>query len=467
VEYKEFRITVHDANNLQFQKPSRVMSRSKSVPLTGDPLRARTIKMFNRWLSEGRITQRDELVLLGTYLYEGLFDTETDAAFKEEWIRVQRTQLTALRLVLEFEQNARELAIMPWEYIYYPDREERGFFLATRSRLILARHALLEESLIDEFKREERPLRILIVVSRPRREGPDGDVLGTVVAEPVIEAIAKLKNEREGTIVTEQLFQPTKRTLADRVEKFHPHVLHFIGHGRQQGEGGQLALVREGDDEIASWISDEDLADIFANYYLPRLIFLHACEGAHSKSYDGFRGIALQLVYSKVPAVIAMQYKVENIVANLFAHKFYQSLGEGKRIDEAVQAGRLELGIYLDEGQNFRSRAFGSPVVYLQSGEGVIIAEAQAKTEVTQSTLVTFKCPECSKPVAADHNFCTRCGTALAQCPICRQIMPKYGFCGVCGYRASSSLLSDRVDVVAPSALTRTSGQSSIKISPS
>ena len=479
VEYKEFRITVHDPNNLQFQRSSGVTShRLRAAPMKVDPLIEDTIVMFSRWLTDGKIDKRDELVMLGTYLYKGLFDSETSSAFAADWDNIQNQQSTSLRLVLEFEQNAHDLAIMPWEYIYYPDSgRERGFFLATRSRLILARHALLDQGLIEGLKREERPLRILIVVSKPERDEPDGEVLGIVDAEPAVEAIEKLKREGVNTIVTDKLLQPTKSTLIEKVVKFRPHVLHFIGHGRQREQGGALALVREDDEKIASWISDEALADIFANYHLPRLIFLHACEGAYSKSYKGFRGIALQLIYSKVPAVVAMQYQIDNRVGNLFAQAFYQALGEGNRIDEAVQAGRLKLGMYLDEGQNFKSRAFGSPVVYLQSGEGIIIAEAQAKAEVPRLSSVTgalFKCPECFKPVIGNQNFCTRCGTQLMICPTldCHQIMAKNGFCGACGYSTTSSSVtsssgSGRVDAVAPSTLTRTSGQSSTKISSS
>ena len=134
---------------------------------------------------------------------------------------------------------------------------------------------------------------------------------------------------------------------------------------------GHLAFVKDEKDETVRWISDVDLADAFMDFQ-PRLIFLHACEGASSDSYEGFKGLALQLVYSKIPAVVAMQYSVENKVAIQFAKTFYQCLGEGKPVDVAVQAGRLELGMYLGE-QNFSSRAFGSPVVYLQSAQGIII----------------------------------------------------------------------------------------------
>lgn len=453
MEYKEFRVIVRNRYELMVIRPSGVRIDGK-VPM--DTLRESTILMFNRWLSDGKITTRGELEILGSHLYEGLFDDEVRSAFREEWEKIL-SQSGGLRLVLEFEADARELAEMPWEYIfYYPGRRSgRGYFLATVNRLILARHVPLNR-LAEVLEAQVRPLRILIVVSEPERDEQDGERLGTVIYKPVIEDIEKLRSQWPGAIVTDTLFQPTKRKLTNKVDQFRPHVLHFIGHGRytHEGryiheEGGSLALVKEDDESLAFWITDIDLADCFVNYQ-PRLIFLHACEGASSKSYRAFRGVALQLVYSRVPAVVAMQYQVENRVAIRFARIFYQSLGEGKRVDEAVQAGRLELGMYLDEGQNFSSRAFGSPVVYLQSAEGIIIAEAQGKPEISQPSSIAsaqFKCPNCKGLVTTNQNYCRRCGTALMLCPNCRgEVMFRDGFCGNCGYGTVSRQASERID---------------------
>jgi hypothetical protein len=441
MEYKEFRVIIEDESRIRIIKPSGV-SRPGTIQM--DRLKEKIIKIFSRWLAEGKITTREELVVLGSYLYNGLFNDDISEVFKDEFDKIQnqRESSTVLRLVLEFESKARKLAEMPWEYIYYPDSErEKGFFIATRSRLILARHVPLDEERFKDLKPDEKPLRILIVVSKP--EG-----LGIVNADPVIETIKELKGRLPHAIATDELPQPTKRSLAQKVNTFRPHVLHFIGHGQYKGEGGSLALVMERDQKTPLWISDVDLADCFADYQ-PRLIFLHACEGAHTESYEAFRGVALQLVYSKVPAVVAMQYPIENNVANSFADKFYQSLGEGKPIDVAVQDGRLELAMYLNEGQNFSSRAFGSPVIYLQTAEGIIITQVDPEKSQQSSTALDdrVRCPyhyaehRCTGwvPSVLPSNFkvCMTCGKTLIQCPKGHVMGEELGICS-CGYRLES-----------------------------
>lgn len=430
MEYREFRVIVEDENRLRIIKPSGT-SQKASIPM--DSLKERTINIFHRWLAEGNIKSRDELVVLGAHLYNGLFDDEISRAFLDEFNKVRNQESTTLRLRLEFEREAHKLAQMPWEYIYYPDNDmEKGFFIATRGRLILTRHVPLK---IEDLKAEGNQLRILLVVSKPEGEG-----LNTVKADSIISTIAELKS-RLPHIVTDELLQPNKRSLTDKVKEFRPHVLHFIGHGEYKGEGGRLLLVQEQDQKTAAPISDIDFADCFLDYQ-PRLIFLHACEGARSDSYEAFRGVALQLVYSKVPAVVAMQYPVENLVANNFARKFYEALGEGKRIDEAVQEGRAELAMYLNE-QNFSSRAFGSPLVYLQSAEGIIIAETQppALGLSPQPPSSKVNCPysnDCSGMVIRGDKFCITCRRPLMQCPNCDGVMAQALGVHGCGYGIES-----------------------------
>ncbi|MFX0205521.1 MAG: CHAT domain-containing protein [Candidatus Hodarchaeota archaeon] len=432
MKYKEFKVIVMSQERLSAVLTNGITIRA-SVQI--DPLKKRTIYIFNNWLAEGKIKRREELTVLGSYLYGALFPDEIGTAFKSTFDDIQLKTDTALRIILEFEQEARDLAIMPWEYLYFPDTDrERGFFIATRSKLILTRHVPLTVE-AEDLQPREKPLRILIVVSKPKD-------LTVVKAEPVIDSIEKLKRKSPNAIMTDKLDQPTKRSFTDKVKDFKPHVLHFIGHGMCDEQGGRLAFVQEEDQKSSARIDDIDLADCFQDFQ-PRLIFLHACEGASNESYEGFSGLALQLVYAKVPAVVAMQYPIKNKMAIKFAKKFYECLGEGKPIDVAVQAGRGELGMYLDE-KNFSSRAFGSPVVYLQSAEGIIIADRtglppdEKKPPAGETQLVP--CPNarvgCSGKVYPTDSICTSCREELMLCPKCKEVMSKtIGFCANCGYK--------------------------------
>ncbi|MFX0205522.1 MAG: CHAT domain-containing protein [Candidatus Hodarchaeota archaeon] len=436
MKYKEFKVLVLSQDLIIAITPRGKNIKGKPQI---DGLRKSTIEIFNDWLAEGKIKKRKELVVLGSYLYGVLFSGEVDTAFNKAFDEVQKQQDTALRVVLEFEPEARELATMPWEYIYLAKTgKEKGSFIATRNKLILTRHVPLTVE-AEDLQPREKPLRILIVVSKPKD-------LTVVKAEPVIDSIEKLKRKSPNAIMTDKLDQPTKRSFTDKVKDFKPHVLHFIGHGMCDEQGGRLAFVQEEDQKSSARIDDIDLADCFQDFQ-PRLIFLHACEGASNESYEGFSGLALQLVYAKVPAVVAMQYPIKNKMAIKFAKKFYECLGEGKPIDVAVQAGRGELGMYLDE-KNFSSRAFGSPVVYLQSAEGIIIADRtglppdEKKPPAGETQLVP--CPNaragCPGKVYLTDSICTSCRDELMLCPQCGDMISKTnGICARCKFKIEVS----------------------------
>jgi hypothetical protein len=481
-EYREFRITVLDSTHLQFTKTDSPQSDLYTIPMNEENSQIKPIiDMFNRWLSEpGKITKRDEFELLGTLLFKGLMSSEVEDALRKEWEKAQK-EFKPLRLILDFRQGAKELPEMPWEYIYYPDdpnhKSQKGFFLAAHRQLVLVRYISSSESWDDETvqEAEKRPLSILIVVSQPDRD-EDGTRLGEVKHD-VITTIERLKRRSHNAIDTHKLLQPTKRKLKEAIEQFRPHVLHFIGHGRFKENEGALALVKENkekNESIAFWINDADLADYFVHgmIYRPRLVFLHACEGADSTSDRAFSGVALQLIYSRIPAVIAMHYQVENEVADRFAEAFYARLSQGDRIDEAVRAGREELGEYLED-RNFSNRAFGIPVVYLRATRTtmrIISVPEQpgiATAEGSSSVSAVLRCPNCSQEVKPDYNYCPKCNWPLSKCPNCNSVMPKVGRCIKCGYDPKAETAGDRVRAVPVSTPTRRSRQSSeVKVRP-
>jgi hypothetical protein len=374
----EFKILVKDMNTIRCKTPDR-KEETVQVDLNNwqeATLEGETIKIFRDWLARGKITTRDELEVFGSYLYKLLFRGNISTLFQETYTKFRKDNAQGegkLRVVLEFSKSAADLANLPWEYVFVPKDENkqasRGYFIGADEQLVLIRHVPAEE--LVQFKSTEpteSKLRILLVISQP-----DDDILGEVKAVKVMNSIEELRTKFQKIIETDILQQPTMSKFAAKIKHFRPHVLHFIGHGKYDTERrGQLAFVT--DDNKAHWLNDKSFADFFMKFQ-PHLVFLHACEGAYSESYGSFRGIALQLLSANIPAVVAMQYPIENRIATEFTKKFYQCLSEAKTLDIAVQLARLELGMYLQEGQTFSSRAFGSPVVYLQTSTGIIVPE--------------------------------------------------------------------------------------------
>ena len=138
-----------------------------------------------------------------------------------------------------------------------------------------------------------------------------------------------------------------------------------------------------------------------------------------------------------------MQYPIKNEVAEAFARKFYQSLGEGKDIDEAVQAGRYEVGQFQEEEVSFARRSFGSPVIYVQNSEGIILKESEGLPgfEDQPSGAVEERwldCPyhPCQGSVRVGANYCNVCQREVMHCNVtgCPRIIPMdTRFCDRCG----------------------------------
>ena len=79
--------------------------------------------------------------------------------------------------------------------------------------------------------------------------------------------------------------------------------------------------------------------------------------------------MAPRLVRRGIPAVIAMQYSIEDSAALLFTDKFYRSLALAKPVDEAVQETRNL--IFIQGGRD--KRDFATPVLYMRVKDGIIL----------------------------------------------------------------------------------------------
>jgi hypothetical protein len=167
-----------------------------------------------------------------------------------------------------------------------------------------------------------------------------------------------------------------------------------------------------------------------------RLVFLQACESALADPRANISGVAMQLAHQNIPAVIAMQAKVQNGVANAFAAKVYSMLSRRLPIDLAVKAGREEIGNIqgLSESQKL---AFGVPVVYLSNYGGLF----DRARDAVDPELLPPKCPCCLHPLneaVRRDSICSRCQVTL-RCKECERPLsdpdPLGCYCTKCGGR--------------------------------
>ena len=189
-----------------------------------------------------------------------------------------------------------------------------------------------------------------------------------------------------------------------------------------------------------------------------RLVFLQACESARSDPRANVSGVAMRLALQNIPAVIAMQSKVQNQVANAFAVRFYEMMDHDVPIDWAVKEARAAVE-RMNELTPSQKLAFGTPVVYLSSYRALIdrAADLTAPPQGVKSPTKTLppprklratvaECPNCSNHLTSRfRSYCTRCKLQL-RCDNCSipldQPNAQGCYCGECG-RQIKSLTSD------------------------
>jgi len=321
-------------------------------------------------LANNKISSTD-LQTLGKQLYESLFAGEINLLLNRALGETIGRDDLGLRLRLRI--NPPELAALPWEFLY---STERRLFLAASVETPLSRYLNLPEPLRAIACPD--PIRMLVVI-------PQNTDLDTVVERERLEKIAlkitdrsletlnfsdslKIKrpvNELRGKIVIDFLegLATTAAIRASLREKEY-HIFHYAGHGAFKNDEAFLYLDHE--EKFTEAISAEHFAHFFTDYVFTRLVVLNACQGATRSAHQALAGVAPQLVLRGVPAVIAMQDRIANDDAILFAAEFYEELcnpRDGGQIEAAISRARKAL---LQE----RPAVFGNPVLYLRAEDG-------------------------------------------------------------------------------------------------
>jgi hypothetical protein len=352
-------------------------------------------------------TTSNELIrILGEHLYYVLFKGEIleklDIGLHGNFLRVE----------LEFEDDD-EAASWPWEYLYRPKDQtlESDAFLVQIAQLVLNRRLYLKNAPPISLG-VTKPVKLLLVVSRPTNEGE-------VVYDMILEKIKELHEKRhviDSRVLIDYLDRDdpeppnpdSLKATADKFKKlvddFHPNIIHFIGHGQRSGKHGQIAFLD--DNGRSQWIDDDEFADIATQHKDElKLVFLQACDSAH----NSISGMTQRLAYKNIPAVIAMQYKIGSNIANIFARGFYDALAEGKAVDMAVKAGRHAIKAQKDEEL---PHAFGLPVLYLSSYDSFISNESVYTSRPTSPGQIAapnwYTCPNCNKD-QPKQNSCIQC----------------------------------------------------------
>jgi hypothetical protein len=342
--------------------------------------------------ADGTTFHPDYQAKIGKALYRALFpsDSKVERALHSS-LRQAEAKNTQLLVQLKLEADAVQrsrLSDYPWELLHDGQRfllhHQIGF-----SRYIAHETAPPSLPLVEQ-------VNVLLVSSA----ASDSELGLKPLSKKEQQAIRKgLEKARDaGHICLRELEYPTfnelRTYLTENRGNQAPHVLHFDGHGLYGKRCQQCSTMHKGikverckkaaclaplpeaqgylvfEDEKgeADYISAKELGMLLHQIRLMSpvaqtggvaLVVLSACQSGMAVAGESvFNGTAQNLIGHRVPAVVAMQYKVSVEAASKFAEQFYRSLGQKNSLAVAVSQGREAMGA---EGNQWYL-----PVLYLR-----------------------------------------------------------------------------------------------------
>ena len=177
-----------------------------------------------------------------------------DAALSNAWAEV-RGQASKRRIRLRIDATAAELHTLPWELLLAGSTTQLGapVMLSAQTDTPFSRY--LPVALPWGGAVEERPIRVLVVISNPddlesKYHLPPADMtLEKKSLEDVFAAAKDLKVDFLDAPVTLE-------RLADKLREGY-HILHFLGHGSFSATRAQAALYLQDADNHTRPVLDE------------------------------------------------------------------------------------------------------------------------------------------------------------------------------------------------------------------
>ena len=315
-------------------------------------------------------TDEELFTNLGRMLFQQLFSDEIEDVYRAS-LGHARAQGKGLRIRLRLEPS--ELGAIPWEYLY---DELNDLFLGVSPETPITRYIQVPEP--PRSITIQSTLRVLVVISNPVNLAELGMPELDAEKEKQVLRQALEEWEKDGLVQLEFLDHAIASEIREKLRRYQPHIVHFIGHGAFKDDGSAKAyLVIEDDDRRFRLINDRTFREFFLGNDSTKLVVLNACQSAASSSTQPgsvgrpspIVGLAPNLVRRGLPAVVAMQYSIYDDTAIKFSREFYRALAVGYPVDTAISEARR--GIYIDCGAD--SRDWGIPVLFMRSPDGVLL----------------------------------------------------------------------------------------------
>lgn len=337
-------------------------------------------------LASGDITHR-ALATLGKKLANCLLPEGTiRERFRYAYDRVGAAGGVRLRLIIA----DHALKQWPWEYVYLNllgGADSMRGFLALDPRISIVRHeplpfphpapATAAAALTD--------LRMVLAAASPKgqpklRVDKEVALIQAALKDFAVEGV-RLK-------VDPVLMDVTPPELEQALRQAAPaFIFHFAGHGDtvsasdwfNQGalkDEGYLYLVADKARQSPARVDADDVARLLQQAGV-RLAVLGACKSGRRDSRYPWDGVAGALAAREIPAIIAMQYAIEDSMATAFSQALYSGLSSRLVLDEAMYLGRAAMLRQTSADPEGKvNTEWGVPVLYSRLPDGALLPPA-------------------------------------------------------------------------------------------
>lgn len=254
-----------------------------------------------------------------------------------EGTHVYRNLTDALRaknqVLLTLGSEDSDFLRQPWELM----RDHRGPLIfqgvSIRRQLVGAGPVTFQPPQI------RRPLRILLIVARPRDAGfidPRSSM------EPILDSLESLP---VGAVELSVCRPPTLARFEEMISTARReakpfHIVHFDGHGYfHLGVGG---LSFENEDRSEDRVGPRPLGDLLSRLEIP-LVVLEACRTSGIAEESPVGSLAPALLARGVSSVVAFSHSVHVKASRILVGRLYGELANGLTVGQALSEGRAAL----------------------------------------------------------------------------------------------------------------------------
>jgi hypothetical protein len=295
-------------------------SRPGEKPLASAAEVAQTFKRLSN-----QVPNPGDLPAFGRYLFELLLGAE----FWKPLLDCNQ-QDPHLELELHLRGRDTDMARLPWEAMH--DGEE---FLIQHTQPFVSLTRVITDAPQGQLPQLELPLNVLFVIGAPLKDKQ---------LQPGAEYLGLLRSLRtEGLWLRSRLvLEANSEKLEQEVKDFEPAVVHVIGHGGMDANGGYLELMPNPGSATKDKVYAPRLAELLCPEGLaPPMLVLNTCYStAHPELVQQAMPLAVELIQRGFPLVVGMGGRVADTACRFFTKGFYRALVEGASLASAVALGR-------------------------------------------------------------------------------------------------------------------------------